>query len=136
MLKKISLTDLHATIKDKIEDKTGLRCYDVVDTDIRGPFYFLQCVGKQDNSTKTMFVEDFKFYVHAISDTDRATEIYDLIQKVEEALTEDIDLGCEFNLVRQTEDGIVQILTEQGTKEKHAVLSYTFSVCYGYKVKI
>lgn len=136
MLKKINLTDLHAAIRNKLEDKTKLKCYDVVPLNIRGDFLMLQCVGKQDNSTKTMYVEDFIFYIHAVSNNERSKGIYELIQLVEEALTEDITLSEDFNLISQVEDGILQILTEQETKEKRAVIQYTFKICYGFKCKI
>lgn len=136
MLKKINLTDLHKSIKDKLEDKTKLKCYDVVPLNAKGPFLVLQCVGKQDNSTKTMYVEDFIFYVQAFSPNESSKGIYELIQLVEEALTEDIALSEDFNLISQVEDGILQILTEQETKEKRAVIQYTFKICYGFKCKI
>lgn len=136
MLKKINLLDLHEAIKNKLEEKTKLRAYDVVPTDAKAPFLCLQCIGKQDNSTKTMYVEAFNFYVHCFAEGDSSEKVYNLINLVEEALTEDVKLSNEFNLVDQVEDGIVQIITEEETFEKRAVLSYTFKICYGYKCKI
>lgn len=134
MLKKVSIGDIHAGIKDKIEKKTGLKAYDVVPDDEPNPLVVIQAIGKQDNSTKTMYIEDFKFYIHAICEGNTSENIYNLIQKVEEALTEPIDLEGESWLVSQTQDGVLQILTED-TGEKHAVLQYSLKVCYGFKCK-
>lgn len=134
MLKKVSIGDIHAGIKDKIEKKTGLKAYDVVPDDEPNPLVVIQAIGKQDDSTKTMYIEDFKFYIHAICEGNTSENIYNLIQKVEEALIEPIDLEGESWLVSQTQDGVLQILTED-TGEKHAVLQYSLKVCYGFKCK-
>lgn len=136
MIKKINLIDLHEATKNKLEEKTDLRAYDIVPEDVKAPFLSLQCVGKEDSSTKTMFIEKFIFYIHCFAEGDSSTKIYDVINKVEEALTEDIELPSEYNLVNQVEEGIVQIITETETFEKRAILEYSFNICYGFKCKI
>ena len=60
--------------------------------------------------------------------------VYNLIQKLEEALTEDISLPEPYQLVMQTNNGIQTIKTDE-TGEKHAVLAYEFMICYGFKCK-
>lgn len=67
---------------------------------------------------------------------DSSVSAYELIQKLEEALTEDITLPEGYELITQTNNGIQTIKTDEVTNEKHAVLSYEFTVCYGFKCKI
>lgn len=134
MFGKINIGDVHESIKSKLESKLDIRIYDTVPDNEKSPLIFIQCVGKNDASSKTMYIEDFKFYIHCLSDGDTSDSIYSLIQQVEEALTEDIDLKNENFLVSQVEDGLMQILTEE-TGEKHAVIQYSFKICYGFKCK-
>lgn len=135
MLHKIKLTEIHSAIKEKLENKTTTKVYDVVPVDAPSPLLVVEFVGKKDASTKTTFIEEFTFYIHCLAQGDSSINIYNLIGEVEEALTEEIDLGNEGYLARQREDGIIQLLTEE-TGEKHAVIQYTFGVCYGFKCKI
>ena len=58
-----------------------------------------------------------------------------MINQLEEALTEDIVLPDDYELIMQTNNGI-QTIKQDETKEKHAVLSYEFMICYGFKCKI
>ena len=62
-------------------------------------------------------------------------QIHKLIEDLQEAMTEDIELPEPFELIMQTDGGVQTIKTDE-TKEKHAIVSYTFMVCYGFKCKI
>ena len=136
MLKKLGLVDLHAAIKERIEAGTGLSCYDKVPKNTKAPFYFVQIVNKRPEDTKTMFCEVFTVWIHAIAEPGReSTRIYELIQLAEESMTEEITLPAGVELIRQAEQGIQTIQTDE-TKEKHAVLAYDFKVSYGFKTKI
>lgn len=132
MNKKINITLLHKEIKKQIEKNSSLKVYDVVETDTPAPFAMVQLVSKRDASTKTMYKEEFNFYIHVLAEGGSSINIYNAIEAIEESLTQDIDV-C--GLLEQRENGILQIITEQ-TGEKRAVLSYTFIVCYGYKSKM
>ena len=66
---------------------------------------------------------------------DSSVQVYELIQNLEEALTDDIELPEGYELIMQTNNGIQTIKTDE-TGEKHAVISYDFTVCYGFKCKI
>ena len=61
--------------------------------------------------------------------------MYKYIQKLEEAMTEDVTIPCPYKLVRQDSGGVRTIQNDE-TGEKHAVMAFTFLVSYGYKVKI
>lgn len=135
MYKRLGLVDLISAIQLKVEDKTGLKCYDAVPSNAPSPFYFAEIVQKKADNTKTMLRDVFTVFIHAVAEpTGSSEQIYDLIQKLEEALSEEIELPEEFELILQTENGLQALKTDE-TDEKHAVISYDFTVCYGYKFK-
>lgn len=136
MYVQLGLVELISAIQSKVEAKTGLRCLDAVPKDTKPPFYFAEVVSKHPAHTKTMWCDVFTVYIHAIAEPDASSVgIYELINKLEEAMTEDIKLPEPFELLMQTNNGI-QIIKTDETNEKHAVVSYEFTVCYGFKVKI
>lgn len=135
MYKKISLIELQKTIQNQIHNKTGLRCYDFVEKNTLSPLYFIESNGTQPNDTKTMFREKYSFLIHSIAKpSNSSVEVYELIQKLEEALSDDIDLPDEYSLIGQYNNGILTIKADE-TNEKHAVSEFVFDVCYGYKTK-
>lgn len=135
MYKRLGLVDLISAIQLKVEDKTGLKCYDAVPSDAPSPFYFAEVVQKKADNTKTMLRDVFTVFIHAVAEpTGSSEQIYDLIQKLEETLSEEIELSEEYELILQTENGLQALKTDE-TDEKHAVISYDFTVCYGYKFK-
>lgn len=136
MHRKIGFAELAAAVLDALRRNTALPCYDAVPADAPSPLLFVEVIGKRDASSKTMYKEIFTVQVHAVaSPGDARTEIYQMIQQVEEALTEDIVLPEPITLVLQTETG-VQSMQKEATNEWHAVLSYDLTVSYGWKCKI
>ena len=134
--KQMGLVDLIFAIQKKVEDKTGIKCFDSVPENEISPFYYAQVVGKRPAHSKTMWRDIFTVWIHAIAAPgESSVQIYELIQNLEEALTEDIELPEEYELIMQTDNGIQTSKTDE-TREKHAVLAYEFMVCYGYKCKI
>ena len=135
MYKQIGMVDLIKAIQQKVEANTDLRCYDHVAINTASPFYFVEVVGKRPSHSKTMWRDVFTVWIHAIAEkSDSSVSVYNLIQKLEEALTEDISLPEPYQLVMQTNNGIQTIKTDE-TGEKHAVLAYEFMICYGFKCK-
>lgn len=135
MLKKLGLVELIKAIQDKVQ-KTGYKCYDAVPLNAKSPFYFAELVGKKQADTKTMFCDVFTVWIHAIAEPNNSSvSIYNLIEKLEESLTDDIELSDEFNLIIQTELGLQTIKIDE-TNEKHAVIAYEFKVSYGFKTKV
>lgn len=134
--KQMGLVDLIAAIQSKVEQKTGIKCYDAVPQNAPSPFYYAEVVGKRPAHSKTMWRDVFTVWIHCIAQQQASSvPVYHLIQGLEEALTEDIDLPEDYELVMQTNNGVQTIKTDE-TGEKHAVLAYEFMVCYGFKCKI
>lgn len=136
MYKQLGLVDLIHGIQAKVEEKTGVKCYDAVPRNAPSPFYFAEVIGKRPAHTKTMYRDVYTVWIHAIAQSgDSSVQIYEMIQQLEETLTEDISLPEGFELILQASNGVQTIKTDE-TNEKHAVLSFEFTVCYGFKCKI
>lgn len=136
MYKQLGLVDLIHGIQAKVEEKTGVKCYDAVPRNAPSPFYFAEVIGKRLAHTKTMYRDVYTVWIHAIAQPgDSSVQIYEMIQQLEETLTEDISLPEGFELILQASNGVQTIKTDE-TNEKHAVLSFEFTVCYGFKCKI
>lgn len=136
MYKQLGLVDLIHGIQAKVEEKTGVKCYDAVPRNAPSPFYFAEVIGKRPAHTKTMYRDVYTVWIHAIAQPgDSSVQIYEMIQQLEEALTEDVSLPEGFELILQASNGVQTIKTDE-TNEKHAVLSFEFTVCYGFKCKI
>lgn len=136
MLRQLSLVDLQSAIQNKIEEKTKLPCYDAVPDNAPSPFYNAQIVGKRQENTKNMYCEVFTVWIHAIAESSNSSvPIYELIERLEEALSEEINLPSYVELIRQSELGLQSLQTDE-TNEKHAVIAYEIKVCYGFMAKI
>lgn len=136
MYKQLGLLDLVHAVQEKVENKTELRCYDAVPDNAPSPFYFAEVVSKRPAHTKTMYRDVFTVWIHVIAEPGQSSvRIYELIQLLEEAMTEDITLPDGFELVLQTNNGVQSIKIDE-TNEKHAILAFEFTVCYGFKCKV
>lgn len=136
MYKQLGLVDLISAIQKKVQDNTGMKCYDSIPDNAPSPFYFAEVIGKRPAHSKTMWRDIFTVWIHAIAEPgESSVQIYELIQDLEEALSEDIELPEGFELIMQTNNGVQTIKTDE-TNEKHAVLAYEFMVCYGFKCKV
>ena len=134
--KKLNLTDLIAAIQAKVEVKTGLRCYDHVELNAESPFYFAEVVRLTPANSKTMYRDNIEVYIHCIAaESPSSVGVYNLIDDLQEALSEDIELPEPFELIMQTDSGVQVIKTDE-TGEKHAVVGFMFMVCYGFICKI
>lgn len=135
MYKQIGLVELVSAIQSTVRRNTGLPCLDHVELNEPSPFYFVEIVGKRPSPSKTMYRDVFSVAIHCIAEeSPSSVGVYELIQKLEEALTDNIALPEPYQLVMQTNNGINQILTDP-TGEKHAVLSFEFMVAYGFRCK-
>lgn len=135
MYKQMNVTDLIKSIKTKIETNTNLPVFDIPPKNQQSPFVYMELVGLKPADTKTMFCKLYTVWLHIIAEeTKSSIPIYNYIEEVQEALTEDIEIPCEFNLVYQSDNGIQMITTDE-TGEKHAILEYEYKVNYGYKIK-
>lgn len=137
---KLSPVTLMAAVQEKVQAHTGLKCYDAVPKNAKGPFYFAEITRILPVNTKTMFRDNYTVWLHCIAEKSKSSVessvgVYQLIEKLQEALSEDIALPEPFELVMQTDSGIQTVKTDE-TGEKHAVAAFEFMVCYGFKCKL
>lgn len=135
MFKQLNLTDLVASIKSQIETNTDLPVFDIPPKNQEAPFVFVELVGLKPADTKNMFCKLYTVWLHIIAqETKSSIPIYNYIQEVQEALTDDIEIPNSYNLVYQSDNGVQTINTDE-TGEKHAVLEFEYKISYGYKIK-
>jgi hypothetical protein len=135
MLKQLNLIDLVGAVKTRLEGNTQLSTHDVPPTNQPAPLVYIEVVGVEPRDSKTMYLKNYTLWLHVIADeVASSVPIYNHITEVQEAMTEDIELPAGFEMVLQSDDGIQTIKTDE-SGEKHAVLAYSFLVCFGYKQK-
>lgn len=133
---KLSPVTLVAAVQDKIERLTDLRCYDHVPMNEESPLYFAEITRIQPANSKTMFRDVYSVAIHCIAaESPSSVGVYNLIENLQSALSEDITLPEPFELVMQTDNG-VQIIKTDESGEKHAIVNFDFMVCYGFMCKI
>ena len=133
--KQIGLVDLISAVQKRVEAGTDCRCYDVVPKNAKSPFYFAEVIGKRPSHSKTMWRDIFTVWIHVIAEPGNSSvQLYEMIQDLDEAMTEDIALPEEYELIMQTNNGI-QTIKKDETGEKHAVVTFEFMVCYGFRCK-
>ena len=133
---KLSPVTLIAAVQDKIESLTDLRCYDHVPLNEASPLYFAEITRIQPANSKTMFRDVYSVAIHCIAEeSPSSVGVYNLIENLQSALSEDITLPEPFELVMQTDNGVQTIKTDE-SGEKHAIVNFDFMVCYGFMCKI
>ena len=133
---KLSPVTLIAAVQEKIEALTGLRCYDHIPLNEASPLYFAEITRIQPANSKTMFRDVYSVAIHCIAEeSPSSVGVYNLIENLQSALSEDITLPEPFELVMQTDNGVQTIKTDE-SGEKHAIVSYDFTVCYGFICKL
>lgn len=132
---KLSPVTLVAAVQSKIKALTGLRCYDHVPLNEPSPFYFAEITRIQPANSKTMFRDIYSAAIHCIAEeSPSSVGVYNLIENLQSALSEDITLPDPFTLVMQTDNGVQDIKTDE-SGEKHAIVNFGFMVCYGFMCK-
>lgn len=132
---KLSPVTLVAAVQRKVEALTGLRCYDHVPLNELSPFYFAEITRIQPANSKTMFRDNYSVAIHCIAEeSPSSVGVYNLIENLQSALSEDISLTEPFTLVMQTDNGVQTIKTDE-SGEKHAIVNFDFMVCYGFMCK-
>ena len=132
---KLSPVTLIAAVQEKVEALTGLRCYDHVPLNEASPLYFAEITRIQPANSKTMFRDVYSVAIHCIAEeSPSSVGVYNLIENLQSALSEDITLPEPFELVMQTDNGVQTIKTDE-SGEKHAIVNFDFMVCYGFMCK-
>ena len=133
---KLSPVTLVAAVQDKIETLTDLRCYDHVPMNEESPLYFAEIIRIRPANSKTMFRDVYSVAIHCIAEeSPSSVGVYNLIENLQSALSEDISLPEPFTLVMQTDNGVQTIKTDE-SGEKHAIVNFDFMVSYGFMCKI
>ena len=133
---KLSPVTLIAAVQDKIERLTDLRCYDHVPMNEESPLYFAEIARIQPANSKTMYRDVYSVAIHCIAEeSPSSVGVYNLIENLQSALSEDISLPEPFTLVMQTDNGVQTIKTDE-SGEKHAIVNFDFMVSYGFMCKI
>lgn len=133
---KLSPVTLMAAVQKKIETLTGIRCYDHVPLNEKSPLYFAEITQIQPANSKTMFRDIYSVAIHCIAEeSPSSVGVYNLIENLQSALSEDINLPEPFTLVMQTDNGAQTIKTDE-SGEKHAIVNFDFMVSYGFMCKI
>lgn len=133
---KLSPVTLIAAVQDKIERLTDLRCYDHVPMNEESPLYFAEIARIQPANSKTMYRDVYSVAIHCIAEeSPSSVGVYNLIENLQSALSEDIILPEPFTLVMQTDNGVQTIKTDE-SGEKHAIVNFDFMVSYGFMCKI
>lgn len=136
MLRQLSIVDLISAVQQQIEKNAKYKCYDFYPKRAKSPFYIAELYESTPNNSKTTYRTSYTLNIHAISSPNESTvELYDMIQSLDEALTEDIELPDGYQMVAQMNMGVNAIYYEEETDERHAVIKYQFMVAYGYIVK-
>ena len=133
---KLSPVTLIAAVQDKVESLTDLRCYDHVPLNEASPLYFAEITRIQPANSKTMYRDVYSVAIHCIAEeSPSSVGVYNLIENLQSALSEDITLPEPFELVMQTDNGVQTIKTDE-SGEKHAIVNFDFMVSYGFMCKI
>ncbi len=136
MRKQFDPVALLLLIKQQVEQHTPYRCYDAVPVNAESPFFFLELVSANPANSKNTYITQFDVNVHVIAEkSPSSVPVLHMVQALEEALTDDIDIHDPYALVTQTETGIQSIQTDE-TGEKHAVVGLSVKIAYGYMCKI
>lgn len=133
---KLSPVTLIAAVQEKVESLTELRCYDHVPLNEESPLYFAEITRIQPANSKTMYRDVYSVAIHCIAEeSPSSVGVYNLIENLQSALSEDIILPEPFTLVMQTDNGVQTIKTDE-SGEKHAIVNFDFMVSYGFMCKI
>ena len=133
---KLSPVTLIAAVQEKVEALTELRCYDHVPLNKESPLYFAEITRIQPANSKTMVRDVYSVAIHCIADeSPSSVGVYNLIENLQSALSEDIILPEPFTLVMQTDNGVQTIKTDE-SGEKHAIVNFDFMISYGFMCKI
>ncbi len=136
MMQKLSFTKVIAAVIKLVEKNTEERCYDIIPDGAALPHYHPEIIQQLPINTKTMFKERYQVVIHAWAMCEKSSApIYSLVEKLEEAMTEAIELPDGYELISQDAKGLQRIVQDEDGS-KHAVMNYEFDIAYGFKMKI
>ncbi|MGM0239868.1 tail completion protein gp17 [Enterococcus sp. AZ103] len=137
MLEQLSLSDLLVGVIDVLKKNIkDIQILDHVPKNQKLPFVSVELIGVEPIPSKTMWKDKYQIYIHGWADGSKGSlPIFDLADKIREAMTVEVQLPDGFELLIQKPEGAQRILEDE-SKTRHAVLGYSLTVTYGFKFKI
>lgn len=137
MIEQLALSDLLmgvlGVLRQSIDDMPIL---DYVPKNQAIPFVNVEVVGVEPVPSKTMWKDKYVVYIHGWADgSDGSVPIFELADKIREAMTIGIKLPEGYDLLLQKPEGIQRIL-EDDDNVRHVVIGYAITITYGFKMKI
>lgn len=136
MLQRLGIAQFIGCLIDYIEEATGIRCYDYPDN-VESPLFSVEVASTTAANTKTMYIDVFNVNLHCISEPVEPysnAPVLGLVQTLQEVMTDRFELPEPFSLYRLDFSGL-QTLKRDESGEGHAILTYQFYICYGFRCK-
>ncbi|MCG4732711.1 DUF5072 domain-containing protein [Casaltella massiliensis] len=131
---RINLNDLISAVETQVKERTGVECSSQIRETAGEPYYYIQVVKTQTTGSKTSYCETITVWIYAVCPSNDQHEKNNMLNALNEALTEDIELPQPYILVMQKDSGRQQ--TDQKENDKReAMEAYDFVVSYGLKFK-
>lgn len=137
MIQKLNFNMIQRGVSKLLKKHLDYNVYTHVPDDAKAPFIFIESsLTPYNNNTKTNFLEWYRVDIHIVSDIKNSkADIFNKMSLVRETMTEEIEVGEDFKIITQIEDGIPQPRLNQETKEYEATLAFIFKVAYLKKRK-
>lgn len=137
MIQQLSFVDVLAGVIDLLEKNINdIPVFDHFEKNQNRPFIHAEIVGLDPVPSKTMWKDKFQIYIHGWADGKQSSQpIFDVVDKIRSAMTEEIQLPEGYDLLLQKPEGTQRILDDED-KTKHAVMGYSLTITYGFKYKI
>jgi hypothetical protein len=138
MIEQLSLSDIIlgviTTLRKNIDPEIPI--LDYIPENQKLPFISVEMVGVESIPSKTMWKDRYQIYIHGWADGSQGSvPIFDLSDKIREAMTTKVNLPNQVDLLLQQPTGTQRILQDE-EHVRHAVLGYALTVTYGFKMKI
>lgn len=135
MLKKAGFKELISAVQNNISQNAGIVCYDAMPENAQKPYCFIRKMDKNSKMVKSVYIEIFSTQICAVPGNGEGEDIYTMVQKIEEGMTEDISLPEGVELLLQTEKE-QSVLCGDETTQRKAELVYEFKVAYPLEEKV
>lgn len=137
MFEVISFTDVLAAVLNVLRANVkNVPVFDHYPKNQELPFIHAEIVGVEEIPSKTMKKDRFQIYIHGWADGSRSSQpIFDVADKIREAMTVPVSLPDGYDLLMQTPAGTQQILQDEDGS-RHAIVGYQLTITSGFKMKI
>ncbi len=134
MLKKVGFKKLISAVQDNINRNAGIVCCDVIPENGQGPYCFIRQIDKSSKKIKPVYIETFSIQICVVPGNGEDEDLFAVVHKVEEGLTEEISLPEGVELLLQAGKELSVLCGDEMTK-RQAELIYEFKVVYPLEEK-